>query len=225
MIIELTKAEIDLCEEFAHKCAENQQEIEFGESDTVPRSKKEIARDNLIGKIAEVAFEKMLLNNYNLHIQLDFKYYPRGKWDSQDAVINDWKIDVKGTRQGGKWMLVEWGKINFRQKDKDLSHLFVMASVFWDRVNDIPTGKVNLIGYASILKLQDGISTTQILRKGSLLPETRNPVALQADNFGIKFEDLESNWDFVINYILNHKPPTLDDYPNPYTGKTYKDMF
>lgn len=190
MIIELSKEEIKKCEEFAYKCAENQQEIEFGQSDTAARSTSEIGRDNFIGKLAEVAFAKMLAENYSVFIELDFEFYPRGRWDAQDTVINEWKIDIKGTRQGGKWMLIEWSKINFRQKDKDLPHLFVMASVFWDRTTDLPTGKVDLVGSASILKLKSGIPTTKILRKGSLLPGTRKPIPLQADNFGIEFKDL-----------------------------------
>lgn len=32
-------------------------------------------------------------------------------------------------------------------------------------------------------------------------------------------------WDFIVNYILGNKPPNLDNYPNPYTGETYKDLF
>lgn len=225
MIIELSKEEIKKCEKFSFKCAKNQQEIEFGQTDTVPRNIKEIGRDNFIGKLTEVAFAKMLAEKYDIHVKLDFEYYPRGEWDGQDTIINDWKIDVKGTRKGGKWMLVEWSKINFRQRDKDLSHLFVMGSVHWDRETDLPTGKVELVGCASILKLKNNVDTTKILRKGSLLPDTQNPVHLQADNFGIKFKDLNKDWDFIINYILENKPPELDNYPNPYTGETYKDLF
>ena len=225
MIIELTYDELKKCREFAYKCAQNQQSIEFGQSDTIPRAEYEIGRDNLIGKIAEVAFAKMLLNEFGLKVELDFEYYPRGKWDGQDTVINGWKIDVKGTRQGGKWMLIEWSKLNFRQRDKDLSHLFVMASVCWDRETDSPTGKVDMVGSASILKLKKGCEKTEIFRKGELLPETKYPVKLQADNFGIRFTDLQRDWNVVIKYVLNHTPPKLDDYPNPYTGETYKTLF
>ena len=110
MIVELTREELQKCNEFAYKCAQNQQSIEFGQSDTIPRSANEIGRDNLIGKIAEVAFAKMMLQDFNIKIELDFEYYPRGEWDDQDTIINDWKIDVKGTRQGGKWMLIEWSR-------------------------------------------------------------------------------------------------------------------
>ena len=77
MRISLSKAEIKRCNDFAYKCAENQQMIEFGQQDTVERSIREIGRDNLIGKIAETAF-KMLKNRYGISIKLTFEFYPRG---------------------------------------------------------------------------------------------------------------------------------------------------
>ena len=101
-------------------------------------------------------------------------------------------------------MLVELSKINFRQRDKDLSHLFVMGSVYWERKTDLPTGKVELVGCTSILKLKSDVATTKILRKGTPLPDIQNSVYLQVDNFGIKFKDLNKDWDFIINYILGN---------------------
>ena len=127
--IRLTEDELDRCMEFSNRSAPNQQDIEFGQRSTKARSTREIARDNLIGKIAEVAFSKMMKENYGIDVPLDFNYYPRGQWDSQDAVINGWRIDVKGTRKGGHWMLIEWNKLNFRQRDNNLSHLYAMFSV------------------------------------------------------------------------------------------------
>lgn len=217
MLISLSEEQMQMCYGFSIKCAENQQKIEFGQSDTVPRSLEEIGRDNLIGKIAEVAFAEMLKNSFNIVISLDFEYYPRGKWDGQDTIINGWRIDVKGTREGGKWMLIEWSKLSFRQKDKDLPHMFVMASVKWDRDTNTPTGEVVLKGSASINKLRPGSSKTKILMKGDYIPKTNTQ--LQADNFAIHFNDLNHDWDLVINYILNNKPPDLEDYPDPYTDE------
>lgn len=217
MLIMLSSDELVKCREFSFECAKNQQQIEFGQSDTAARGVREIGRDNLIGKIAEVAFSKMMKKYFNIDVPLDFNYYPRGKWDDQDAIINGWRIDIKGTRQGGKWMLIEWSKLNFRQKDNDLSHMFIMASVKWERETDSPTGTVDLVGSASIMKLKHGISKTKVLRKGECIPGTRTP--LQADNFAISFDDLEHDWNMVINYITSHDPPDLSEYPNPYTGK------
>jgi hypothetical protein len=52
----------------------------------------------------------MLKIRFGIVVPLDFEYYPRGEWDGQDTIINGWRIDVKGTRQGGKWMLIELSK-------------------------------------------------------------------------------------------------------------------
>ena len=217
MIIRLNDQEYEQCLAFAKTCALSQQSIEFGQSDTKPRNTAEISRDNMIGKMAEVAFAKMLHNYYGIDIDLDFNYYPRGMWDDQDAVINGWLIDVKATRKGGQWMLIEWNKLDFRQKQNKLSHLYVMASVDWDRGNDRPERKVELIGCASIQKLMPGVPTTTVLRQGEYIPNTYT--RLQADNYGIRFSDLEDDWSKVLRYILNNPPPDLSAYPNPYTGK------
>lgn len=217
MRITLNEQEFAKCVEFAKTCALNQQQIEFGQSDTKPRGAAEISRDNLIGKMAEVAFAKMLQERHGITIELDFNYYPRGKWDDQDAEINGWRIDVKATRKGGRWMLIEWSKLDFRQKQDKLSHLYVMASVDWDRGHDLPHRDVELVGCASIQKLKPKHASTVVLRKGTCIPGTATP--LQADNYGIRFTDLENNWDYVVQYMLANDPPDLSLYPNPYTGE------
>ena len=220
MVIRLTEEEIRRCVEFAYKCAGNQQRIEFGQRDTAERDVPEIGRDNLIGKIAEVAFAKMLRKRYHIDIDLDFNLYPRGEWDRQDMVINGWKIDVKGTKNNGRWMLIEWSKLNFRQRDDELSHLYVMASVAWDRSRDLPTGNVNLVGCASINRLKPDVKYTHVLRKGSFIPGTRSNKPLQADNYGIRFSHLTTDWDSIMRKITTEQPPDTDSYPNPYTGET-----
>ena len=107
----------------------------------------------------------MMKENYGIEVPLDFNYYPRGQWDNQDAVINGWRIDVKGTRKGGQWMLIEWNKLNFRQRDNNLSHLYAMFTVDWDRAKDQPTGRASYKGAVSLNKLKAGCPTTVILRK------------------------------------------------------------
>lgn len=74
--ITLTSEELEKCREFSMRSASSQQAIEFGQHTTKARSVKEIARDNLIGKIAEVAFSKMMKENYGIDVPLDFNYYP-----------------------------------------------------------------------------------------------------------------------------------------------------
>ena len=215
--IVLTQQELQQCMEFSSKSAPTQQSIEFGQITTKARSTSEIARDNLIGKIAEIAFAKMLKENYGIDVPLDFNYYPRGKWDDQDAVINGWRIDVKGTRKGRRWMLLEWNKLNFRQRGNNLSHLYVMFSVSWDRKTDKPTGEVSYEGAVSLKKLCKGCATTIELTKGTILPGTHT--ILQADNYGIEFKHLYKHLNHLVDYVTSHEPPSAltDNYRNPYT--------
>lgn len=222
--IVLTDAEMDKCREFSRISAASQQAIEFGQHTTKARPEKEIARDNLIGKMAEVAFSKMMKENYGIDVPLDFNYYPRGQWDGQDAEINGWRIDVKGTRSGGRWMLIEWNKLDFRQRDNNLSHLFIMFTVDWDRSADQPTGEVSYQGAASLAKLKESVPTTVVLRKGAVIPGTQTH--LQADNYGIRFGDLYKHLNHLVKFLL--KAPTeqslTDNYKNPYTGEKTREI-
>lgn len=216
----LNEEELRKCIEFSNKSAPNQQSIEFGQHTTQARNVREVARDNLIGKIAEVAFSKMMKENYGIEVPLDFNYYPRGQWDDQDTVINGWRIDIKGTRSGGHWMLIEWNKLDFRQRDNNLSHVYMMFSVEWDRNTDQPTGRVSYEGAASLSKLRPDCETTKILHKGDNIPDTR--AELQADNYGIHFRNLYKHLNHLVAYLTGGEPPAFltENFPNPYTGQT-----
>lgn len=220
----LTEDELKRCIEFSRISAPNQQAVEFGQHSTKPRSSSEIARDNLIGKIAEVAFSKMMKENYEIDVDLDFNYYPRGQWDSQDAVINGWRIDIKSTRKGGHWMLIEWNKLNFRQHNNNLSHIYLMFTVDWNRHTDLPTGRASFEGAVSLQKLKHGCPTTKILRKGDVIPGTKT--LLQADNYGIHFNDLYKHLNHLVSFMTDSQPPVslTEKFHNPYSGKTTAEL-
>ena len=110
-------------------------------------------------------------------------------------------------------MLIEWSKLRFRQQEDKLSHLYLMASVCWDRDRDQPTGWVDLVGAASIQRLQVGRKGTVVLRKGDRIPGTGT--RLQADNFGIRFADLEHDWDKILHYVQTHRPPDVSRFSVP----------
>ena len=167
--------------------------------------------------MAEVAISKMLKEQFNLEIPLDFEVYSRGKWDDNDVEINGWHIDVKSTRIG-HWLLIEWNKLNFRQKQGELPHAFFMCKTDWDMKVDVPKGSVDLVGCISTTKLKAGMPHVRVLRKGDCIPGTHT--RLQADNFGVEFNDLQKDWKVIIEYMLHNSPPDLSEYPNPYTGKT-----
>lgn len=220
--IEITVEELNSCIDFAQRSAPTQQDIEFGQHDIVARNVAEVSRDTLIGKIAEVAYSKLLHENYGIDITLDFNIYPRGEYDAQDAEINDWCIDVKGTRQGGHFLLVEWNKLDFRQLENRLSHVYAMFSVGWDRNSDCPNGHVAYAGAVTLRALTENLNwiNTLTLRKGECIPRTRTP--LQADNYGIEFGNLDKRLDGIVRVMQSRKPDqeVVNNYRNPYTHET-----
>lgn len=216
-IITLTEEEMSLCKQFSINSAKSQQAIEFGQSDTKVRDVLEIARDNLIGKMAEIAFSRMLKEEFDIDIPLDFEIYARGRWDDNDIIINGWNIDIKSTRIG-HWLLIEWSKLNFRQKQGKLPHALFMCKTPWNMKEDRPKGTVELVGCISLNKLKQGSPNVITIHKGHYLPGTTT--RMQADNFGIEFKYLNNNWHDTIDYMLHNPPVSLDTYPNPYTGRT-----
>lgn len=204
--IVLSAYDIERCVTFSKKSAESQQAIEFGQSDTVPRKTAEIARDNLIGKMAEVAVTQMLRDDFDLHFTVNFDIYPRGEWDDFDVQINGWNVDIKSTRTG-KWLLFEVDKLRMRrnQKNNNLPDAIFMCRTPWNREKDEPKGNVELIGAVSLGFLLSNKSTVKRLNKGDFIPNTRTP--LQADNYGIHFDNIKSDWASFIPYMLHNSPP------------------
>lgn len=217
----LTNEEMQKCREFSEKSAKSQQRVEFGQHTTKERPIEEIARDNMIGKIAEVAFQKILRENYGIDVGLDWKIYDRGIWDVDDVEYNGWRIDVKATRQGGRWMLIEWSKLDFRQKGNNLSHIYAMFTVGWNRSTNQPDGTACFKGVVSLKKLNNTTETTKVLHKGRYLPGVQSKVPLQADNYGILFEDLCTDFDVLVKALMKAPPASMvNEYRNPYNGKT-----
>ena len=206
-VITLTPDEMEKCIEFSKKSAETQQDIEFGQKDTKPRPTEEIARDNLIGKMAEVAVLRMLREKYGIHYPVNYEIYPRGEWDDCDVKIGGWSIDIKSTRSG-KWLLFETSKLKMRQNQK-INNLdaLIMCRTQWDRDKDAPKGSVELIGLISMKKLLSNDPIVKHLKKGDRIPNTKR--MLQAENLAVAFDDLEHNWDMMIDYMTKNPPPKL----------------
>lgn len=206
-VITLTPDEMQKCIEFSQKSAETQQDIEFGQKDTKPRPTKEIARDNLIGKMAEVAVLRMLREKYGIHYPVNYEIYPRGEWDDCDVKIGGWSIDIKSTRIG-KWLLFETNKLKMRQSQK-INNLdaLIMCKTPWNMDKDEPIGTVELIGLISMKKLLSSDPKVKHLKKGDFIPNTKSK--LQAENLAVAFDDLEHNWDMMIDYMTKNPPPKL----------------
>lgn len=216
----LSEEDLNLCIEFSEQSAPTQQDIEFGQNDIKARDVKEIARDNLIGKIAEVAFKRIIETYYPQagEIPLDFSVYNRGEYDNQDTNINETLIDIKATREGGEWFLIEWNKLNFRAREKHLPHYFVFFTVGWDRKEDQPTGEATFEGIIPIewLSKEHVLNEPRIrvLRRGKKIPGKN--VSLQADNYGINKRFISRSLDYYMRLMIqNIKKYNTDDFKLP----------
>ena len=207
MKIRLSPDEIDRCIKFSAESANNQQRIEFGEIKTKPRPSSEIARDNLIGKVAEVAVQKMLLKDYSLTIDLDFEVYSRGVWDETDFVVNGWRFDVKSTRIG-RWLLLEEHKLVNWQNQGMLPHFFIACRTYWDESIGLPTGVVEIFGFFFINRIFKGNKNVLYLEENKCIPNTS--AKLQTNNYAIKFNDLENVWGKLVMHIKSHTPPAIN---------------
>lgn len=200
-MIQLTEYQMTLCRLFARESAKTQQEIEFGNPDTAPRSVDEIARDNLTGKMAEVAIATMARHEFGYLIPVNYEVYPRGQYDNEDMNINGWSIDVKATRRGN-WLLIEKNKIDFRRKENRLPDVVMLCRVDGDAVE--------LVGCTSVEKLTDPDNADVMrLRAGGYLPGTS--CRLQADNYAVRREAL-SDIRAAVRYMVGCRNVTADNF-------------
>lgn len=197
--LRIPKNLMNQCQEFARDAAETHQRIEFGEQSTNQRSFKEVERDILIGKMAEVAFWIYAKRLYELNFELDWGIYPRGIWDKADVEVNKWLIDIKASRNKANWLLVELNKINFRKEHGESPDFFVLASTAWNMQTDNPKNLVALKGYAHISEMNKDIPKTLLLKKGNFIPNTY--AKLQADNFARNASDLNDKWNMLFSKL------------------------
>lgn len=181
-MIQLTDYEYMMCVLFSEESARSQQKIEFGNKATAKRINRDIREDTLCGKMAEVAFAKMLREDYKLHLPVNYEVYPRGEWDDEDIIVNGKTIDIKSTKYG-KFLLIENSKIDFRQKQGKTPDIIVMCRT------DVENRLVEIVGCISTKKLSDDRNQkVKRLKAGELIPGTN--VKLQADNYCVRFNDL-----------------------------------
>ena len=194
------------CIDFSIKSAKSQQAVEFGQYDTIPRRIAEIARDNLIGKMAEAAVSQMLREDFGVHYAVNYEIYPKGEWDDFDMQINGWNVDIKSTRSG-QWLLFDVDKLRMRQNQEhnNLPDMIFMCRTPWDRIADKPVGTVDLIGAVSLGFLLSDSQDVKRLKKGDYIPNTNTK--LQAENYGVHFSNINPNWTAIITFMLKTFPP------------------
>ena len=192
MLITLTDGEYKRCREFALESAQSQQPIEFGNKQTSERSIEDIAKDTIIGKMAEVAVVKFLREKYGLHLPVNYEVYPRGEWDDEDVVVNGRTIDIKATRKG-HCLMVEKSKMLFRLKQNRVPNIVIACKIKEER-------KVELVGAISTWRLvrPDG-DKILFLKKGEFIPGTK--YRLKTDNYVVEFKnlcDVRTAFDYVL---------------------------
>lgn len=205
--VTLTAYQMAICKLFSEESAKSQQRIEFGEKKTEPRSIKEIARDNLIGKMAEAAVCNILHECGDTQAAVNYEVLPRGVYDWYDLTVNGWTLDVKATRKGG-WLLFDANKARFRAKANALPDAIVMCRTAWDAQTDTPSGSgVDVLGCISMARLlrPDGHKVL-FLRAGDMIPGTG--CRLQTDNYAVKLGDL-TDFTAAARYMMAHNKNTL----------------
>lgn len=187
-LINLSPAEVLECKTFCLESAKSQQTIEFGNKKTKSRPVLEVARDNAIGKLAEAAFCRFANEKWKINLKPDYNIYPRGQWDDSDFMINHKRFDIKATRTGGNWLLVEFSKLEFRVKEGKLPHYFVFCVTSWNRETGKFTGDVEICGYISLHDLMN----SKVLFEKECIPETN--VKLQTKNYAVHRTELKTDW-------------------------------
>ena len=222
--IPLGVEDVTTCIKFAKEVAPHQQAIEF-QNQGFSRSISEIERDTTIGKLAELGVARFLYNKYSIVAVLDYNVYPnKGTGDMGDITLPGGSIlEVKGTRQGGRWLLVTPQELLKKKERKCLPQYVAGVVVGWNRNTDGPTGHVVIQGYAFLADIckpgllgmvgltghdmcSPSLGTT-FLNEGECIPSTQVP--LQSDNFARKFVDLHTTWDKIIQ---EERTPTYEPY-------------
>lgn len=105
-----TNKELEKCIDFAKKMEGNHKSDMIMERDVW-----EIFRDDLRGKLGEIAVHKYLCDKlgtkYNLN-EIDFSVLERGKWDTTDLEVEGKFINVKAIRHNASFLLIETKRYN-----------------------------------------------------------------------------------------------------------------
>lgn len=198
-IVDIDKAHILQLEEFSLATANKMQAVEFGNKKTKKRPAKEIARDIMIGKVAELAVAMHLQNITGIRTALDLNIYPRGIGDTADFLFGTHRIDIKATRQTGRYLLISEHNLITRKEQGTLPHSFILVIVGWE--NDKFSGKTFIGGYTFIEDICDvnKIGTPDIalgqafyVAAGKKLGGTE--MKMQANNLAIHYLRLSNDW-------------------------------
>lgn len=179
------------------------------------RTPEEIFFDTVEGKLGEFAVINQLSDWNKIHDnkieygELDFQYYPRGKWDTSDLTIRvgngDKNIQIKTSRDYSQLLLLEqkdWnsnGEYSHSQKifdyiflqrikinEKRIKALYKNNLI--DNVLDELVGEIyyDKFRYISHDELRDVIKNNFVIRKNEFL----NKTLMDADNYYVQIYDM-----------------------------------
>lgn len=100
-----TRGEVWKCYQFAKEMIGN-----HNRDMIMDREDWEIFRDDLRGKLGEVALRKYVLENIPSAVidgEIDYSVTPLGQWDITDLIINGNYINVKSVKGNSRFLLVE----------------------------------------------------------------------------------------------------------------------
>ncbi|MED4582505.1 ATP-dependent helicase [Brevibacillus choshinensis] len=139
----VTAEEIDACFKFAEDLYEKKaaSQKQFGRGDII-RGKNDFIADHVLGKAAEYALSRFLNNHFGFQFKVDMNVWnnPLVHDEGHDLSVFTMdgqtyhlpiKVDVKGTRERSKWLVVEKHKITVFQ-----TQVYIIV-----RILNIPTGK------------------------------------------------------------------------------------
>lgn len=156
--------------------------------------------------MAEAAISQLLLEDFNMHLPVDYNVYPRGEWDNNDVTIFGWSIDIKSTRSG-HFLLFEENKLRFRRQQNSLPHAIFMCRTQWNDIIDAPISRgVEIIGGISLPALIHQKHGAVFLQKGDYIPDTHTK--LQSANYVVEFSQL-TDISTIIPYMLTTLPSKL----------------
>ena len=216
--VSLDKDELLRCWDFSTQSALHQQAVNFGQLDGADRPLRRIAENNMTGKIGELAVQKFLALK-GIQTSLDFNIYERGQWDDNDIVYRGWAIDVKCTSCVSRNFLIEWHKLQFRFDEGKLPHFFLMTQMtdqapIWGQDPFPERFRVRLIGYADTRVLQESAKDVLVLNRGDVIPRS-NGAPLEAKNFCIPFEKLNTDWNSFAEQLAKEDPFSFEEYVVP----------
>jgi hypothetical protein len=204
--IVLSAHELRRCSEFSQLMGELNQAHEFNNRFTNRRKTEQIARDHLIGKVAEVAVHNFLCSLNLTPDAVDFTVIGKEARDSDDLKVADRTISVKATEKG-RFLLVHEGQLRW-----SLSDFYFLCQSFLGKAESstfvVLLGYVSKTDLVSVRAYEDWIrsgtplsaeicgSRSSFVRHGNPLPGPK--VIMQASNLFVPPEKLRTDWQTLV---------------------------